>query len=189
MQTSKKTRTLVDEISAMPGGKAIRLCMQCGTCTASCPNAALMDYPPAQLIAMARAGMRREVLSAKSPWMCLSCYMCAVRCPRGVVPTDLMHAFEGLAVREGVSSPASRTPAMYRTFKGMVASSGRLSEFWLMVRYYLRTNPVPAVGMLPLAIGLFSHGRLSVKSATMAPEAIKQLRAIIAKAESLEGDR
>ncbi len=181
--------SFIDEIAAIPGGEAIRLCMQCGTCSASCPNAELMDHAPAELIAMTRAGMRKEVLSSNAPWMCLSCYMCTVRCPRGVKTTDLMHAFEGLAEQYRLTNRDTRTPAMYRSFKKMVAASGRLSEFWLMVRYYLQTNPVPAIGMLPVAMGLFGHGRLSMKSEQLGPEALQQLRAIIGKAESLGGAR
>jgi len=186
MENGKKG-SLIDDLAAIPGGEAIRLCMQCGTCTASCPNADLMDHGPAELIAMVRAGMRREVLSSNAPWLCLSCYMCTVRCPRGVKTTDLMHAFEGLAERDGLTNRASHTPTMYRSFKKMVAARGRLSEFWLMVRYYMRSNPVPAVGMLPMAVGLFGHGRLSMKSEQLSPQAMKQLRAIIDKAESLGG--
>jgi len=34
-----------------------------------------------------------------------------------------------------------------------------------MVRYYLTTNPLRPIGMLPLALSLLSHGRLSLKSA------------------------
>ena len=188
MENGKKGN-LVDELAAIPGGEAIRLCMQCGTCSASCPNADLMDHAPAELIAMARAGMRKEVLSSNAPWLCLSRYMCTVRCPRGVKTTDLMHAIEGLAERDGLSNRESRTPTMYRAFTKMVASRGRLSEFWLMMRYYLQTNPVPAVGMLPMAMGLMGRGRLSMKSEHLSPEAMKQLRAIIGKAESLGGAR
>ncbi len=182
-----KNGSLVDELAAIPGGEAIRICMQCGTCSASCPNADLMDHAPAELIAMARAGMRTEVLSSNAPWLCLSCYMCTVRCPRGVKTTDLMHAIEGLAERDALTNRATRTPTMYRSFKKMVATGGRLSEFWLMIRYYLQTNPVPAVGMLPMAMGLLGRGRLSMKSEQLSPEAMKQLTAIIAKAESLGG--
>ncbi len=58
----KKTRagSFVDEISAIPGGEGIRLCIQCGTCTASCPNADRVEHTPSQLIAKARAGMQKR---------------------------------------------------------------------------------------------------------------------------------
>jgi len=98
-----KTKKLVEEISAIPGGEAIRLCIQYGTCTASCPNAARMEYTPSEIIALARAGMRHEVLSSHSMWHRLSCYLCTVRCPRGIKPTELMHTLETIAPKEGLS--------------------------------------------------------------------------------------
>ena len=56
--------------------------MQCGTCGGSCPSAADMDHTPRLLFAMIRAGLRDEVLRSNTPWMCVSCYFCAVRCPQ-----------------------------------------------------------------------------------------------------------
>ena len=41
METKTQANTFVEEISAIPGGEGIRLCIQCGTCTASCPNGAI----------------------------------------------------------------------------------------------------------------------------------------------------
>jgi hypothetical protein len=57
----------------------------------------------------------------------------------------------------------------------------------MMVGYYLRTNPLKALGMLPIAVSLFLHKRISLKIDKMKPEAIKQLNAIIDKAESSGG--
>ncbi|MFH1383085.1 MAG: 4Fe-4S dicluster domain-containing protein [Chloroflexota bacterium] len=187
MEKKTKAKTFIDEISAIPGCEGIRLCMQCGTCTASCPNADKMDFTPAQLISLARAGLRREVLSSKAMWYCLSCYQCTVRCPRGIKYTDLMHALEGLAFREGVSSRQTLTPVMYKNFNRFMYSHGRLPELWFMVRFYLATNPLRSLGMLPLAVGLFKHGRLSTKAGKLTPEGARQLRAIMDKAETLGG--
>ena len=39
-----KTDTFIDEICAIPGGEDIKVCIQCGTCTASCPNADRMEH-------------------------------------------------------------------------------------------------------------------------------------------------
>jgi heterodisulfide reductase subunit C len=95
MQKMDTKASFLEEVASYPGGENIRLCMQCGTCTGSCPTADKMDYTPAQLIAMIRAGLRDEVLSSNAPWHCLACYTCTVRCPRGVKITDLMHALNG----------------------------------------------------------------------------------------------
>ena len=185
----KKTRvyTFVDEISAIPGGEGIRLCIQCGTCTASCPNANRMEHTPSQLIAMARADMRGEVLSSNAMWYCLSCYLCTVRCPRGIKQTELMHALEGLAVRQGLSNKKTTTPTMYKSFNYFVRNIGRLPELWFMTRFYLLTNPLRALRMIPVALSLLRHGRLSIKARKLTPEGTNQIRAILNKAESLGG--
>ena len=186
METNKKGKsTFVNEISAIPGGEGVKLCIQCGTCSASCPNASKMDYTPRQLIAMARAGMRDEVLSSHSPWLCLSCYLCTVRCPRGIKPTDLMHTLECLALRNNVSSGRTYTPKMYQGFSDFVYSIGSVPEMGFMTWYYLLTNPLRAMKMLPQALSLLKHGRLSPKAKRLKPEAEKQLKAILDKAEMI----
>jgi hypothetical protein len=98
-----------------------------------------------------------------------------------------MHALEGLAFSKGLSNKHTTTPIMYKSFNQFVSSYGKLSEFWLMVRYYLRTNPLRALGMLPFALSMFRHGRISPKMEKLTPEGMKQLKAIIARAESLGG--
>ncbi len=180
-------QTFVKEICTIPGGEGIQQCIQCGVCSASCPNASKMDYTPRELIAMARAGMRDEVLSSNSMWLCLSCYLCTVRCPKGIKHTDLMHALECLAVRQRLSSERTRTPAMYRSFSDFVYSIGSIPEMGFMTWYYLLTNPLRAIKMMPLALSLIRHGRLSVKARRLKPEAEVQLKAILDKAEAIGG--
>ncbi len=36
----------VDEVASTPGGEGVHWCIQCGVCSASCPNVAAMDYSP-----------------------------------------------------------------------------------------------------------------------------------------------
>ncbi len=184
-----KTAKFLDEICAIPGGEDIKVCIQCGTCTASCPNADRMEHTPSHLIAMARAGMREEVLSSNGMWMCCSCYLCVVRCPRDIKITRLMHVLESLSAHSRLHSKHTTTPVMYKGFNKYIANSGRISELWLMVGYYFRTNPLKAIGMLPVAISLFLHNRITPKMDKMTPEGIKQLKDIIAKAESSGGAR
>ena len=185
----KKTRasTFIDEISAMPGGEGVRLCIQCGTCTASCPNADKMEHTPSQLIAMARAGMRKEVLSSNAMWFCLSCYLCTVRCPRGIKQTELMHALESLSVRHGLTNYHTLTPIMYRSFNHFACTLGNLPEFGFTAWFYLITNPFRHFNMIPVALSMLRHGRLSIRARRLTPEGTNQLRAILDKAQSLGG--
>jgi len=151
-------KSFLDEVKATPGGEHILACIQCGTCTGSCPMAGAMEYPPRKIIAMIRAGMRGEVLSSNSMWFCLSCYMCSCRCPRGVKPTELAHALESLATQQGFSIGGTSTPAMYRSFVSSIKSNGRVHEFGMMLKFYLSilpeliTHPVATIKMAPLGL-------------------------------------
>lgn len=166
--------SFVEEVTATPGGENIRVCIQCGVCTGACPVAGEMEYPPRKIIAMIRAGMRDEVLSSSSMWHCLSCYMCTVRCPRDVKPTELAHALESLSTRQGFNIKETRTPLMYRSFVSSIRDNGRVHELGMMLRFYwsiaphLLTNPLATIRMLPLGLKLFLHKRMPLM-----PERVK----------------
>ena len=152
--------TFVEEVASTPGGEHILSCIQCGVCTGSCPMASQMEYPPRKIIALIRAGMRDKVLSSSSMWFCLSCHLCGCRCPRGVKPTDLAHALESLATQHGYRVKGTRTPAMYRSFVGSIKANGRVHEFGMMFMFYLRTNLLAALKMIPVGLNLFLHRRM-----------------------------
>jgi len=84
---------------AKAGGEKINLCIQCGTCTASCPSGRRTAFRTRQLIRRALLGLREEVLSDKDLWLCTTCYTCLERCPRGVDPTDVILALRTMAAK------------------------------------------------------------------------------------------
>ena len=179
-------KNFVDEVVTIPGGEHIRACIQCGICSGTCPAANEMEYPPRKIIAMIRAGMRNEVLSSSSMWHCLSCYMCTVRCPRGVKPTELAHALECLSNQQGFRVKRTGTPAMYRSFVSSIKGNGRVHEFGIMLRYYLTTNPLAALKVLLVGLKLLSHKRLP-----LAPKRVKgkeDLSKIIQKFTEIRAD-
>ncbi len=98
-----------------------------------------------------------------------------------------MHALECLAVRERMSHGRTLTPTMYRSFNDFVYSLGSLPEFGFMTWFYLLTNPLRALRMIPVLLSLLKRGRLSIKARRLTPEGTNQLKAILDKAESLGG--
>jgi heterodisulfide reductase subunit C len=179
--------SFTDEVCSVPGGDAIRSCIQCGMCTGSCPTANNWDYPPRRVIAMVRAGLREELLSSNSMWFCASCYTCTVRCPRDIKPADIMHALEVLAVRSGLSTKQSRTPVMYQCFVDSANSNGRVYELGMMIKLFLKTNPFSALKLAPVGMGLFFHGRMPLKPTRI--KGIKEFKAIMDKAKKLGGGK
>ena len=175
----------LEEVCSIPGGEGILSCAQCGMCSASCPNVAQMDHSPRKIIALIRAGKRREVLTSNAMGVCASCYLCTVRCPRDVKITELMHALECLAGRHNLVSAKTSTPAMHRLFVNSVNRNGRVHELGLMARFYLRTNPFLAVKMTPVALRLLLHGRMPLRARKI--RGTEQLKAIIDEAQVLGG--
>jgi len=192
-QTARAKRALTNgpgflaEVASIPGGEGAYQCIQCGTCSGSCPNANEMQYSPRKIIAMVRAGMRKEVLSSDTPWYCASCYLCTERCPRGVPVTELMYGLKQLAYRSGFRYGPTAEPIMNRTFVNLINHNGRVHEVSLMSRYYLQSKPLAVLKMAPIGLKMFLRGRMPLR-----PRAIKgkeQLNTIIVKAHALEAAR
>jgi heterodisulfide reductase subunit C len=177
----------IDEIRAATAGEArLENCIQCGTCGGSCPSAADMDHTPRTLFALARAGFRYDVLHSNTPWMCVSCYFCAVRCPQEIRIPDVMYAIKSIATREGVAP--ERTGADFsRTFVDNIHRYGRSYEVGLVARHYLRHYPLRLPGIAPMGIEMVAKGRMDFVPHRI--RGVEGLRAILARAGEIEADR
>ncbi|MBN2474638.1 MAG: (Fe-S)-binding protein [Pirellulales bacterium] len=93
-------------------------CMQCGMCSSSCPLGTAMQYPPRQLILQARSGNLDEIIKSPSLWMCVGCYNCSFRCPRGIELTEeVWPALRDRAMQLGIQPPTELQAALQNTFK------------------------------------------------------------------------
>jgi quinone-modifying oxidoreductase subunit QmoC len=158
--TIRKAKTFVDEVAAEPGGEKINECIQCGVCSGSCPTVEWWEYPPRKIIAMIRAGRRDKVLSSTSAFNCVTCYSCTVRCPRDIKPSQLIHAVEAIAEREGYK-PKTPTLKLHRGLRDAM-KRGRIWEFSVAMVFYLKTNLFNGVKMLPVAWDLISRGLMPI---------------------------
>jgi heterodisulfide reductase subunit C len=86
----------VEELS----GQKLLACYQCGKCSAGCPAVSEMDILPNQVIRYAQLGLKDELMSAKSVWVCASCFTCNVRCPKGVKIAEVMEAIRQVLLRK-----------------------------------------------------------------------------------------
>lgn len=133
-------------------------CIQCGTCSASCPTAHAMDYTPRQIIAALRAGELDKVLGSNTPWLCASCYYCTVRCPAGIQFTEFMYDLKRMAVQRDLYPRGS--PDLYQAFMTTVDRYGRSAETELMIRYFLsRLDPLGLVKLAPFGLKMLLRKR------------------------------
>jgi heterodisulfide reductase subunit C len=176
--------TLLHEVSvATAGVSRLEMCIQCGSCGGSCPSAADMDHTPRMLFAMLRAGIRDDVLRSNTPWICVSCYHCVVRCPQNVHIADVMYTLKGMAIK-AKQYKDSTAPDFSKSFVDMVESFGRSFELGLATRHYLTHYPLRLPGMAGMGLGMLTKKRMH-----LVPSRIKdmeQLTAILDKAKTLE---
>jgi quinone-modifying oxidoreductase subunit QmoC len=177
--------SFIDEvIAATPSEARLRICIQCGTCGGSCPSGADMDHTPRQIFAMMRADMRREVLSSNTPWYCVSCYYCTVRCPQEIHITDIMYTLKRMSLEEGYKEQAKASD-FSKTFINWVENYGRAFELGLMSVHMLKHNLLGPFKLADMGLGLVTKGRMD-----FAPKRIKDidgLKRILAKAKELAG--
>lgn len=187
--TQARAPTLLDRIvAATPGISHLGMCIQCGTCGGSCPSGADMEHTPRALFALINAGMKDQVLRSNTPWYCVSCYYCMVRCPQTVHITDLMYTIKRMSIQEGLyrQSTASDAPGFSQDFIFFVENFGRSFELGIAAIYNLRFHPLDMPKMIPMGLGMMRKRRMD-----LTPKRIKDvagLKAILAKAKELEGE-
>ena len=148
------------QIASIPGGDHVFRCIQCGTCSGMCPLSPFMDYMPRQIIAMIRAGLKGEVLSSFTTWLCASCYTCTVECPKQIRVTDIMYAAKRLAIREGIHPKRFPTPALAQAFFKQIEACGRSTESHLLMQVLLQTQPLKIFKQARLGWNLLRTGRM-----------------------------
>jgi quinone-modifying oxidoreductase subunit QmoC len=146
-------------------GSWVKMCMQCGVCSGSCPFGPHWDHPPQEIFMMIRAGKRDEVLQSDSMWMCTSCYNCIVRCPRELPITHIMHGLANYAHRLGIAPKNQPTRKFATMFWKNLTKKGRVNELKLGVALYFMNGFVEgiktALKAAPLGLNMIKTKRMS----------------------------
>lgn len=150
-------------IRQLPGCERVSSCIQCGTCSGTCPMSIYMDYTPRRIISLIREGFKEDALGSKTIWLCASCYSCTVECPQQVHITDVMYTLKREAIREKKFPARFPIPVLAREFYAIVKRRGRSSEIPLVLRMALKSNPLILLTMMKSGWDLFRTGRISLK--------------------------
>jgi len=176
---------LAQVIAATPGKCHLEMCIQCGTCGGSCPSGPDMEHTPRDLFAMIRAGMKEQVLRSNTPWFCVSCYYCMVRCPQDIHVTDVMYTLKRMSVKSKLYDE-SIAPDFSKTFIFWVENFGRSFELGLMSQHMIRHNPFGVFKIADMGVGMVTKGRISFTPSRI--KGMDGLRAILAKAKEIEAE-
>jgi heterodisulfide reductase subunit C len=161
----------------------IRPCIQCGTCTGSCPNVFAMDYTPRQLWRLVLLGQKDEIFHSKTFSLCSDCYTCTLRCPRGLPLTEAMDALKQIAAKESLVEYRDSI-FFYKNFIRSVRRHGRVREMEFMTNYFATLkSPLAPLRFASLGIKLLVRGKVSIN---LFPKARFPLEKIFQKVNELE---
>lgn len=166
-----------------PIKEMVQTCIQCGTCTGSCPNAFAMDHTPRKMWRMVLLGQKDAIFRSKTFILCSACYYCTLRCPRGLPLTEAMGALKQIASRENLTQYKQST-LFYKKFMDSVRRHGRVREMEFMSLYFASMrNPLVPLRFAPLGMKLMAKRKISLQfpSKGKAP-----LESIFRKVEEME---
>jgi len=136
-------------------------CIQCGTCSSSCPNVFAMEHVPRKLWRLLLDGRKTAVLNSKTYILCSSCYYCTLRCPRGLPLTTAMSHLTQIAGKENPGL-FKESHAFYDAFLSSVETHGRVNETQFMALYFWEMkSPVLPLKYAALGMKLVSKGRIT----------------------------
>lgn len=173
-----------EQIKSIPRGEKIQNCIQCDTCTGTCPVSYMMDITPREKVALFRARHLEDILHSRTIWLCASCYACRVRCPSGILVTDLMYALKRLAMEMKIYPRKFPVHALSRAFISNIYKYGLNYELGLGIKYFLKTNPLKLLANARFGFAMMQKGRLSIRPHSIAK--VREVRALINRANQLE---
>ena len=140
----KSTSSRIAQKFVDAGLEKIRACINCGTCTGSCPSGRRTAYRTRSAIRRALTG-DESVLQDIDIWLCSTCYYCYERCPRDIPVTDMIIKLRNIAVEEGYildNHFGLANNIFYATGHG-VPANGEGNKKWRDLRESYGLPPLP----------------------------------------------
>jgi heterodisulfide reductase subunit C len=143
-------------------GESLKTCIQCGTCSGTCPVVEFMDQTPRRVIGMINADMKEEVLSCNTYWFCASCYHCTVRCPSNIDIAEVMYAVKRYSIWHKQHKEDLVGPVFSETWVKTTLNNGRSYEPVLAPTYMFNFGPKEFFEEALTATNLMLKGRIPI---------------------------
>lgn len=85
-QASQVKRSTIEE----DVGEQFKTCMQCGTCTGTCPVSSITPYSPRAILRNISLNRSNASTVDEAAWNCVTCNHCVDQCPRDIGIIDLI---------------------------------------------------------------------------------------------------
>ena len=121
-------------------GTDLNRCYQCRSCGNGCPFVQAMDYTPNQVLRLVQFGMRQEVLTCKTIWVCVGCHTCSSQCPMNIDIAAVMDTLRFMAVEEGVAIGKPNILDFHEEVLRSLERYGRAHKLGIMLGYKRQTG-------------------------------------------------
>ena len=121
-----------------------------------------MDFSPMQIIKMINLGMKEEVLSSSTIWVCSGCYTCATRCPRNVDFPMLAMSLRNMTIGEDLVKDHKKSNFHIYFFE-IVNKYGRMHDSRFMVKLLDKTNFGSLLHNARLGLRFLKRGKLHLR--------------------------
>ncbi|MCF8081249.1 MAG: 4Fe-4S dicluster domain-containing protein [Desulfobacterales bacterium] len=169
-----------------PVQELVLACIQCGTCTGSCPNAFAMDRTPRQMWRLVLTGRKEAIFTSQTFSLCSACYQCTLRCPRGLPLTEAIGLLKQIAARNRLPL-YKKSCLFYESFLSSVRRHGKVREMEFMTLYFLSMkNPFLPLKFSSLGMRLLGKGKVSLQVPSRGK---RPLEALFQKVAEMEAEK
>lgn len=166
----------------------VRACIQCGTCSASCPNAPAMDLTPRRLWRLVQLGKMEAIFRSHTFTLCSACHFCTLRCPRGLTPAEAMAGLKRIASRHRMRRHRESI-IFYRDFVDNIRRNGRVQEMALMTAYFIHMRrPLLPTRFAALGWKLKCKGKVSLPRVGASSSNLEALFRKVSELEKRQSD-
>jgi heterodisulfide reductase subunit C len=139
VEAGKPRTSLAAEVNARSGA-GLNRCYHCGSCGNGCPFVQAMDYTPNQVLRLVQFGLRQEVLTCKTIWVCVGCHTCSSQCPMSIDIAAVMDTLRLMAMEEGVAIGKPTILDFHEEVLRSLKKYGRAHKLGIMLGYKRQTG-------------------------------------------------
>jgi len=112
---------------------------------------------------MVQLGMKNEVLTSDTIWVCASCQTCNTRCPNDIGIAHIMDTLRQISQREGIPASKKDVPIFHAAFLSSIKRFSKIHEASMAAEFTLRSAGLKGL-MQQAGLGwtMFRKGKLNI---------------------------